>query len=197
MKARTMMSAVALVVALSMQAAWACACGCAAKKTEAKSDVAKATCATKCATKSACTKKSACATKCAKKSACATKSSCTKGVCTKGDAAAMYKTIDTKGLKAAMAGKNLVLLDARSGKYDDGRRIPGAKQLAANADDKTIASVVGADKNAKIITYCSNTKCPAGAMLAKRLMKAGYTNVSKYPVGIAGWVEGGNKVNKN
>ena len=164
MNAKTVMSGVALVVALSVQAAWACGCGCAPKKAEAK----KATCGTVCVKKASC----------------------------KTCPATGVKTIDTKALKEALAKKDVVILDARSGKYDDGRRIPGAKQLAANADDKTIATVVGADKNAKIITYCSNTKCPASGKLAKRLKKAGYTNVTEYPVGIAGWVEGGNKVDK-
>ena len=170
MNAKTVMSGVAVLVALSVQAAWACGCGCAPKKAEAKKAEAK---------------KAACATVCVKKA-----SSC------KACPSKAVKTIDTKALKDVLAKKGVVLLDARSGKWDDGRRIPGAKQLAASADDKTIAAVVGADKNAKIITYCSNTKCPASGKLAARLRKAGYSNVTEYPVGIAGWVESGNKVVK-
>ena len=105
------------------------------------------------------------------------------------------KGIDTKALAAKIkAEKDLVILDARSGKYDDGKRIPGAKQLASSADAKTIAEIAGADKNAKIITYCSNLKCKASSKLAAKLKEAGYTNVTEYHEGIKGWVDGGNAV---
>ena len=106
-------------------------------------------------------------------------------------------TISTEALKKAIeAQEKLVILDARSGKWDDGRRIPGAKQLTAAADAETIKAVVGADKEARIITYCSNLKCGASAKLAKRLQKEGYKNVIEYPNGIAGWAEAGNSVHK-
>lgn len=110
-------------------------------------------------------------------------------------AKAEAKGIDTKALATKIkAEKDLIILDARSGKYDDGKRIPGAKQLAASADTKTIAEIAGADKNAKIITYCSNLKCKASSKLAAKLKEAGYTNVTEYHEGIKGWVDGGNAV---
>ena len=49
-------------------------------------------------------------------------------------------------------------------------------------------------KDALIVTYCSNLKCPASRMLAKRLAKLGYRNILEYPYGIAGWIEAGHKV---
>ena len=91
--------------------------------------------------------------------------------------------------------KNVVILDARSGKYDDGRRIPGAKSLNAKSTPEEVAAVVG-DKDAKIVTYCSGVKCPASSYLAKHLTKLGYKNVIEYPKGIAGWSEAGQKVEK-
>ncbi len=104
-------------------------------------------------------------------------------------------TIDTKELKAKLGSEEeLVVLDARGGKYDDGKRIPGAKQLTAAADKETIEATIGSDKSKKIITYCSNVKCGASAALAKKLRKVGYTNVTEYPPGIAGWIEAGNNV---
>jgi len=105
-----------------------------------------------------------------------------------------FSTIDTEGLKALIAsGEAVVIVDARSGKYDDGRRIPGVVSLSADARDETIAQVLP-DKNAKVVAYCSNEKCPASANLAKRLVKLGYTNVHKYPHGIAGWTAAGHPV---
>lgn len=142
----------------------------------------------------------ACGCGCSAKKAEAKKAACT--TCTKDKASSKCsvkkheKTIDTAALKKAIESKAVVVLDARSGKWDDGSRIPSAKQLSPTADAKAIVEAVGADKNAKIITYCSNLKCGASNKLATRLKKEGYTNVTEYPVGIAGWVKDGNKVEK-
>lgn len=110
--------------------------------------------------------------------------------------AAKVGTVSTAGLAALLnAGTDLVLLDARSDRYDDGRRIPGAKQLTATQAGKGANQYID-DKDALVVAYCSNVKCPASAKLAKRLQKLGYTNVLKYPAGIDGWVEAGHSVEK-
>lgn len=102
--------------------------------------------------------------------------------------------INTTGLKALIDSKvPVVILDARTGKFDDGKRIPGAKVLDAEATDAKIAEVLP-DKNALIVTYCGGIKCPASNKLAERLAALGYGNVVEYPEGIAGWVDKGNKV---
>lgn len=104
-----------------------------------------------------------------------------------------YGLIDTKGMKKLHRSKEKpLLLDARSGKFDDGRRMPGAKQLAADASEDEIKAALP-DKNAKIVAYCTNEQCPASAMLAERLVKLGYENVHKYPPGIDGWEKAGGK----
>ena len=89
----------------------------------------------------------------------------------------------------------MVIVDARAGKYDDGRRIPGAKQLAPDASNEDIAKALP-DKDALIVVYCVNPKCPASKQLAMRLIALGYTKVQKYPEGIEGWIKDGNKVEK-
>ena len=72
---------------------------------------------------------------------CAAKAACSmvagKAVCAMGAVPApaapahKYGLIDTRALQALMQAKvPAVVLDARAGKWDDGRRIPGAKQLA-------------------------------------------------------------------
>ncbi len=104
--------------------------------------------------------------------------------------------INTKTLATLIKAKtDMVILDARSGKYDDGKRIPGAKSLAPNASEKEAKNVIG-NKDTLIVAYCSNPKCPASAKLAKNLMKMGYTNILKYKAGIAAWIKAGHKVNK-
>lgn len=104
------------------------------------------------------------------------------------------KEITTAGLEALIkAEADVAVFDARSGKYDDGKRIPGAKSLNAGSSEKEIAQAAP-DKEQVIVTYCSNTKCPASAKLAERLRSMGYQNVIEYPVGIQGWIEAGHEV---
>lgn len=111
------------------------------------------------------------------------------------DSATMQEAkITTAGLAALMASKTpMVLLDARSGKYDDGKRIPGAKSLNAASSDDAIKAVLP-DKSALIVTYCANLECPASHQLADKLMKMGYVNLIEYPEGIEGWQKAGHKV---
>jgi rhodanese-related sulfurtransferase len=103
-------------------------------------------------------------------------------------------TISVAGLSALLRAKaQVTVLDARAGKWDDGKRIPGAKSLNAGSTDEEIRTALP-DKNALVVTYCSGVKCPASGMLAKRLHEAGYANVVELPEGIAGWTEAGNSV---
>ena len=110
------------------------------------------------------------------------------------DAGAVEATVSADALAAIIRSKAAVVLDARSGKYDDGRRIPGAKSLASNATDAAVVATVGADKSVLVVTYCSNLKCPASKRLATSLRRLGYTNVLEYPEGIDGWAKAGKTV---
>ena len=102
--------------------------------------------------------------------------------------------ITTEGLKSLIGSHiSLVILDARSGKYDDGRRIPGAKSLNAESGEKEVSKIIPS-KNSLVITYCASLECPASGKLHERLSKLGYKHVIEYPWGIKGWVEGGNSV---
>jgi rhodanese-related sulfurtransferase len=109
-------------------------------------------------------------------------------------ATARVGLINTEALAAMLRQKvPMVVLDARSGKWDDGRRVPGAKALSPTAKDEEIAALLP-DKAALIVAYCTNPKCPASAQLAKRLRGLGYTNVLEYHEGIEGWAAAGERV---
>lgn len=102
--------------------------------------------------------------------------------------------VNTSGLKTLIgSGVPLTILDARSGKYDDGKRIPGALSLNAESKPEEIAKILP-NKEALIVTYCANLKCPASNMLYKHLKSLGYSNLLEYPEGIQGWIEAGNPV---
>jgi rhodanese-related sulfurtransferase len=102
--------------------------------------------------------------------------------------------IETGALRALLQTKTpLKLLDARTGKFDDGKRIPGAESLAPDAAKEVVEALLPA-KDALIVTYCAGLKCPASRKLAEHLRGLGYENVLEYSVGIAGWTEAGNPV---
>ena len=125
---------------------------------------------------------------------------CPTGVCAVQPAAAnaapvaQEGVINTEALATMIRVKTpMTLLDARAGKFDDGRRVPGAKALAPTAKDEEVTAMLP-DKQALIVTYCTNVKCPASPMLAKKLRGLGYANVLEYHEGIEGWVAAGKPV---
>lgn len=99
--------------------------------------------------------------------------------------------IDTAALAMIVrSDAHAVILDARTGIYDDGRRIPGAMSLGSACGGEVAAAAI-APKNSLIITYCSNVQCPASSMLYARLRDLGYENCIEYMDGIDGWQAAG------
>ncbi len=87
----------------------------------------------------------------------------------------------------------MVLLDARSGKWDDKSRIPGARSLNDKSTKGEVEKIIES-KDTLVVTYCSNLKCGASNKLYIHLKKLGYKNVLEYPFGIQGWLEAGNDI---
>ncbi|MBF0243818.1 MAG: rhodanese-like domain-containing protein [Planctomycetes bacterium] len=130
---------------------------------------------------------------------CKTKAKC--GKCT-ADAecdrckARKSASISTEELKELLVSQTPpLLLDARTGKFDDGQRIPGALSLHAGSSPEEIAKALPS-KEALIVTYCANLKCPASSHLTKLLRKQGYKNIREYSQGIQGWISAGGSVDK-
>jgi len=122
---------------------------------------------------------------------------CSTGVCgsTTPSSEEGFKLLTSGEMKQIVTAKSAIILDARTGKYDDGQRIPGAKALSPSSSKEEAAMLIP-DKSSAIITYCANLKCPASAALAKHLKELGYTNIREYPEGIQGWLSDGNPVEK-
>lgn len=85
-----------------------------------------------------------------------------------------------------------IIVDARG---NGEKKIKGAIFIAANAEDKEIKKHLK-DKNAAIIVYCGNVKCPASMTLAERLVGLGYTNIGHYAGGIDEWTENNKPVDE-
>lgn len=124
-----------------------------------------------------------------------------------------YSLIATAELKALLdGGESILLVDTMptASSYNEGH-IPDAVNFEfpkevidewnqTTMGKQTIAefeSLLGDDKDRKIIFYCGYVKCPRshnGAVFAREL---GYTNVVRYPGGIDAWRGAGNKLTAN
>ena len=186
---RLVVALAVLALALYAYAAYAGCGGCGGPAPAAgKTLNARKSCGADCA-KACCAKKGA-AKKCGP--------GCTKACCAaKKAATAPTATLSTSTLKVLLDAKILVvLLDARAGgKWDDGRRLPGAKPLPPNATAQQAAAAIGST-DALVVTYCGGPKCPLSHRLFERLKGFGYKNLLEYPGGIAGWFGPAEKAKK-
>jgi len=100
-------------------------------------------------------------------------------------------TITRAELETLLAKGDVVVIDALPAAYYDQVHLPGALNLV-ESDVEALAPSLLPDKNATIVTYCSNEACGNSQAVANRLERAGYTNVRKYRQGIQDWVAAGN-----
>jgi rhodanese-related sulfurtransferase len=102
----------------------------------------------------------------------------------------MTALISRDELKAAIDTGSVTVVDALGGGYYAKRHLPGAVALAP-ADVDALAHSVLPDRDAAIVTYCSNPACPNSGQVAGRLAALGYRNVRKYREGIEDWSAAG------
>lgn len=103
-----------------------------------------------------------------------------------------FTDVAVADLKAGIAGKTVVLIDANGSESFAKGRLPGAIDFKANADD--LAKILPADKGALIVAYCGGPKCGAWKGAAEAIAKLGYTNVKHFSGGLKGWQEAGEKL---
>ncbi|APA96336.1 rhodanese-like domain-containing protein [Nocardia seriolae] len=84
----------------------------------------------------------------------------------------------------------VTVLDALGGEYYAKAHLPGAFALV-ESDVETQAPQLLPNRDAAIVTYCSNAACPNSQNVATKLERLGYTNVRKYRDGIRDWTEAG------
>ncbi|WP_369145762.1 rhodanese-like domain-containing protein [Streptomyces sp. R44] len=102
----------------------------------------------------------------------------------------MTALITREELAAAIKAEAVTVLDTLGGEYYAQQHLPGALALPP-ADVDTRATTLLPDRDAAIVTYCSNPACPNSGQVADRLTQLGYTDVRKYREGIQDWVEAG------
>lgn len=102
----------------------------------------------------------------------------------------MTALITRDELQAAIDTGTVTVVDALGGDYYAKQHLPGAIALVRQDVDK-LAPTLLPDRDAAIVTYCSNPACPNSGQVADRLTALGYTNVRKYREGIEDWTDAG------
>ena len=99
-----------------------------------------------------------------------------------------FPSITTADLKAAIAAKQVTLLDVNgSESYAEDT----FNALDFEVVEKDLVKALPADKSALVVAYCGNERCTAYKAGAEAAKKLRYTNVKHYSKGIAGWKKEG------
>lgn len=100
------------------------------------------------------------------------------------------KTISRDDLKARIDAGDVTLVEALPAQHYEDQHLPGAINI--NHDQvEELAPQLLPDRDAAIVTYCSNLACKNSGIAAAKLEALGYTNVAKYGEGKQDWLEAG------
>jgi rhodanese-related sulfurtransferase len=103
----------------------------------------------------------------------------------------MAATITRDEIKARLdAGEPITLVETLRTEHFEQGHLPGAVHIHFEEVDERAPGLLP-DKDALIVTYCSNTACQNSRIAAEKLAKLGYTNVRRYEEGKQDWSEAG------
>ena len=108
----------------------------------------------------------------------------------------MIETIDHAELMHKIADdQDFILINVLPEDYFKMSHIPGSFNAPAEAPSfvNTVQSFVK-NTNKNIIVYCTNESCTASEIAAKKLIDAGYQNVSDFSGGMQEWHEAGGRL---
>jgi rhodanese-related sulfurtransferase len=102
----------------------------------------------------------------------------------------MTNTITRGELRDAIEANEVIVVETLAAPYYEDAHLPGAINIP-HTEVAALAPELLPDKDAAIVTYCSNTACPNSGIAQAQLRKLGYTNVRKYAEGKQDWSEAG------
>ena len=102
----------------------------------------------------------------------------------------MTTLITRDELKAAIDDGRATVLDALAGAYWEKQHLPGAIPLHADHVEQVHRDLLP-DRDALIVTYCSNPACQQQPGCRDEAGAAGLPNVRKYREGIEDWAAAG------
>ncbi len=102
----------------------------------------------------------------------------------------MATTITRDELRTALEDGSVTVVETLRAEHFEQGHIPGAIHIHFEAVGE-LAPKLLPDRDAAIVTYCSNTQCRNSEIAANQLAKMGYSNVRKYAEGKDDWAESG------
>lgn len=93
-------------------------------------------------------------------------------------------------LQAAIDAGAVVVVETLGPMYYESGHLPGAINIPHTEVDALVETLLP-DRDAAIVTYCSNTACRNSAVVQAQLIARGYTDVRKYAEGKDDWREAG------
>ncbi|WP_028067502.1 rhodanese-like domain-containing protein [Solirubrobacter soli] len=102
----------------------------------------------------------------------------------------MAKTITRDELQLAIEANSVTVVETLRQEHFAQGHLPGAIHIHFEEIAERAPELLP-DKDAAIVTYCSNTACRNSDIAANQLTKLGYTNVRKYAEGKQDWQEAG------
>src|SRR5690242_2430254 len=97
--------------------------------------------------------------------------------------------VSTEELRRILADSSAIVIDARPHAEFDAGHIPGARVLDVASGDQIAAveRLANGNKAAPLVLYCNGPYCQASRRLGEHLVKAGFTNVRRYQLGMPVW----------
>jgi len=102
----------------------------------------------------------------------------------------MTETIDRAELARAIDANEVTVVETLRDQHFEQGHLPGAIHIHFEAVAEHAPQLLP-DKDAPIVTYCSNTACRNSELAAGKLQAMGYTNVRRYAEGKDDWQEAG------
>ena len=103
---------------------------------------------------------------------------------------AILPPVDLDELRAALEDPDVLVIDAQgAGRYESAH-IPGAIDLHLD-DVLGQARHLAERPDQRIILYCSDLACLGSEFVGTQLVESGYTNVGRFPGGVAEWADAG------
>jgi len=105
----------------------------------------------------------------------------------------MLPPVDIAAVEAALADGSATVIDAQGAGGFDASHIPGSVDF----DLHTVLEQAGTtipDLSHSVILACSDDECQGSEFVGTLLVRAGYTNISRFPGGVAEWKASGRTV---
>jgi rhodanese-related sulfurtransferase len=102
----------------------------------------------------------------------------------------MPALITREELRKEIAAGTVTVVETLGPVHYKSAHLPGAINIP-HTQVRELAGPLLPDKNAAIVTYCSNTACRNSEIAASELIALGYSNVRKYAEGKQDWTDAG------